>query len=128
MKIIYVSHSNNFNFKKLLYEPLRMSSLNNKVKFIFPHENSEEYYDTLGLFDSNQDIIVLAELSYISSGRDIELGMAYKGRFPIIGIYKKGSDIKGAQKFVSTKLIEYDSIEKAISKLENYFKQEKLLD
>ncbi|MEJ2268064.1 MAG: hypothetical protein P8X70_03240, partial [Nanoarchaeota archaeon] len=82
MKTIYVSHSNNFNFKELLYEALRKSSLNDKVKFIFPHKDSNEYYDTKGLFNSGQEIIVLAELSYQSTGRDIELGMAFQKDIP----------------------------------------------
>jgi hypothetical protein len=126
MKIIYVSHSNNFDFKKLLYEVLKNSSLNNKVKFIFPHENSDEYYDTKELFNSGQEIIVLAELSYKSTGRDIEMGMAFQKDISIIGIYKKGIKISGSQKFICKKLIEYDSIEKVISEIENYLEQENL--
>ncbi len=126
MKTIYTSHSCNFDFEKLLYEPLKNSYLNNKVNLILPHEKSDEYYDTKGLFNSDKKLFILAELSYSSTGRDIELGMAFQKDISIIGIYKKGTKISSSQKFICKKLIEYDFIEDAISEFEKYIEQENL--
>ena len=123
MITVYVIHSREFDFKNKLYNPLRNSSLNEKVNFIFPHENSDKPYNSKELFLSkNENLIILAEMSYDAKGRDMELGMAYIMDIPVIAIYKPGSNISGSQKLPMVNEIEYNSIEEIIEELEKVLK------
>jgi len=97
---IYISHSSGFDFKAELYLPLRNSILNKQHDLILPHENSEEPYlikDKLPEFD-----LILAEVSYPSTGQAIELGWVSMKRIPIACFYKKGSKVSSSLKTVST--------------------------
>ncbi len=80
---IYVTHSRGkFDFRDMLYIPLRGSILDPQHEIIFPHEFSDEPYDsrplmaTLGLF--------VAEVTYPSTGLGIELGVASERKVPIV--------------------------------------------
>jgi hypothetical protein len=125
MKTVYVSHSRKindseeFDFKNELYAPLRNSRLNDKVKFVFPHEDSDKPYNSKDLFLTEKDnLIVLSELSYDSKGREMELGMAHIMGIPVIAIYKPGSKISGSQRLPVVSEIEYNSVEEIIGQLE----------
>ena len=121
---IYVAHSKDFDFKKELYEPIRKSSLNSKHAFILPHEKSGKPFNSKDFLKDGCGLII-AEVSYPSTGLGIELGWADSYNVPIICIYKKGSKISGSLKVVSKSFVEYansneliSGIEKAIGRLE----------
>jgi hypothetical protein len=106
---IYVGHSRKFNFKEELYEPLKKLDHD----FTFPHKNSDEP------FNSNEFLktcdLMIAEVSFPSTGLGIEIGWADLLNIPIIFIHKKGSKISGSLKVMKGKFIEYtteDLIEK----------------
>jgi hypothetical protein len=71
---IYVSHSTSFDFKEELYKPIRSSDLNSIHEIILPHEDSNEQFKTLDLFKSGGCKLIIAEVSYPSTGQGIELG------------------------------------------------------
>jgi len=100
---IYLSHKREGDFKAELYEPLRKLS----AEFIFPHENSDEPFDSKSLFTNKQCDVVLAEVSQPSIGQGIELGWANNYGIKIICIYKKGLKISNSLKQVSSTFIEY---------------------
>lgn len=108
--IIYVSHSREFDFKNNLYQPLRTAALPG-LKFILPHETSDAPYPTRALFEQKACDLVLAEVSYPSTGQGIELGWAQMLGIPVICMYKKGTKPSGSLKVVTDRLLEYEKIE-----------------
>ena len=116
MKKIYVTHSSNFDFKSNLYDPLRASSLNKEFELILPHEKMDEPFNSRKLFDDGCDLI-LAEVSFPSTGQGIELGWANAIKIPIICIYKRKSKISGGLKVITKNFIEYETSQDLIKKL-----------
>lgn len=122
---IYVSHSRKFDYQTDLYLPLRNSFLNSKHKIILPHEESEEPFDSkfllqskkfsslqsdkLVLFESGKCDLVLAEVSYPSTGQGIELGWADANNVNIICVYKKGSEVSNSLKVICKEFFEYEN-------------------
>ena len=114
MKKIYISHSTSFDFKKELYQPLKKAGLD--YSFIYPHEKSSKPYPVKKLFLSKKCNLVIAEVSFPSTGQGIELGWANVYKIPIICIHKKGTNYSKSLKIITKKIIEYsdnlDLIEK----------------
>ncbi|KKP69485.1 hypothetical protein A2X44_03060 [candidate division CPR3 bacterium GWF2_35_18] len=123
LKKIYVSHLRNSDYKNSLYKPLRNSFLNNKYEFIFPHENSKQPYEIKKLLESNSIDIVLAEVSFPSTGQGIELGWADIYQTPIVCIYKKGVKTAYSLQKISNEFIEYENLADITKILETTFKE-----
>ncbi len=115
---IYVAHSSGFDFQKELYSSIKNSAAAQEHTFIFPHENSSEPFNSKDLFENECDL-VLAEVSYPSTGLGIELGWAEMLGIPVVCIYKTGSKISNALTKVSKTFLEYgdeQELQKAIEK------------
>ncbi|TAL14179.1 hypothetical protein EPN95_04205 [Patescibacteria group bacterium] len=112
---IYLSHSTNYDYEKDLYGPLKTSSMGREHQILFPH-------DTENSSANSKDPIlhgdlVIAEVSYPSTGQGIELGWANDGDMPILCIYKKNAKISSALRFITNELIEYENEEDMLNKL-----------
>ena len=114
---IYISHPTAFDFHTELYQPIRDSRLNNQHTIVLPHEHSDEQFDSKSFFKTCD--LIVAEVSYPSTGQGIELGWANLLHVPIISLYKKGQKFSGALKVISDTLIEYENQEDMIVKLES---------
>lgn len=112
---IYVTHSTSFDFKNELYEPIRRSGLSNKYAFALPHEKSGSQFNSKA-FMKNCDLIV-AEVSYPSTGQGIELGWADIFGVPIVSFYRTGTKPSGAVKTVCNDQIEYKDPKDLVEKL-----------
>lgn len=111
---LYLTHSSGYDYKNELYEPLK-KSLSKEYDIFFPHD---EHVDGV----KSKDIIptsyaILAEVSYPSTGQGIELGWADANNIPIICFYKSGVKISSALRFVSNRLVEYETEDDMIEKL-----------
>jgi hypothetical protein len=115
---IYVCHSTSFDFKKRLYEPIRNSGLNTKHEIVLPHEKSDSQFNSKEYLKKCD--LVIAEVSYPSTGQGIELGWANLYNVPIVCIYKFNTKPSGALKAVSNNLFEYSGKEDLIQKLKAY--------
>ncbi len=110
---VFVSHSNHFDFQNQLYLPLRKSPLNHKHKIFLPEENKKiNTKETIK--DSN---LVIAEVSFPSTGQGVEVGWADAFSIPIVCIYKEGKHFSKSLKFVTDKFISYKNAEDMIEKL-----------
>ena len=118
MKIL-VTHSSNFDYKNELYVPLRSSSLNSDHSFILPHETGQAI-PTRPFLEKKEVDLLIAEVSYPSTGQGIELGWADIFKIPVICIYKKGQIYSGSLYLVSKQFIEYESSEDLIKKITEY--------
>ena len=112
MKKIYVIHSTAFDFENDLYKILKK---NNEFEFIFPHAKENELKDSRELIAGSD--VVLAEVSYPSTGSGIEIGRAECAGVPIVAIFKKSSKVSSALKFVTSSFIEYEDLEKDFEKI-----------
>lgn len=100
---IYLAHSTKYDFQTELYEPIRQSSAYKANTIIFPHESTP--------VDSKQTIIdcdlVIAEVSYLSTGLGIELGWADSLKKPIICIHKTDYPPSRALRFICDQFFSY---------------------
>lgn len=108
---IALTHSNNLPWKEELYNVLRKASFSNENQIFFPQEN-----DTKDLI-KNSDI-VLAEVSYPSTGQGIELGWANAFDTPIICFYQEGSKISNSLKKITNIFVEYSDMDDMEKKIE----------
>lgn len=113
---IYFAHSTGFDFKNELYKPLRESDLNNKYNLMLPHELSDQQFNSKERMKNEIDVVV-AEVSYPSTGMGIELGWADAFDKPIICIYKSGTKPSGAVRALTEKVIEYTDADDFVKKL-----------
>lgn len=114
---IYISHPTAFDFHTELYQPIRNSKLNSQHTIALPHEYSDEQFDSKSFFKTCD--LIVAEVSYPSTGQGIELGWANLLHVPIICLYKEDQKFSGALKVISDTFIEYENREDMIAKLES---------
>lgn len=117
---IYVVHSSAFDFQNELYIPIRSSELNNLHQFVLPHEDGQTVNSNKFIEDAD---LILAEVSYPSTGEGIEIGWANAKGKKIVCIYKTGSKYSSSLKFISETFIEYSNNDDLINKLSNFLKQ-----
>ena len=115
---IYVAHSREFDFKNDLYTPLRRSALNERHTFILPHENSDGMRTSQEFFRTECDLVI-AEVSFPSTGLGIELGWADALKVPIVCTHKAGSTFSGSLRSVCSSFLEYSDADDLIAKIES---------
>ncbi|NTU46095.1 hypothetical protein HGA88_00540 [Candidatus Roizmanbacteria bacterium] len=112
---IYVAHAAAFDYENELYEPIRSSELSNKYTFVLPYEQRETPINSKEVLENAQ--LVIAEISYPSTGMGIELGWANLYKKPIICIHKRGTKLSRSLKIISDKFVEYEDSSDMISKI-----------
>lgn len=112
---IYVTHASSFDYQNELYRPLRESELNKKYHIVLPHEYSSKEYDSKTFLKKCD--LVLAEVSYPSTGQGIELGWADIYEVPILYFHKKGANLSGSLRVISHAFIEYENEADMLKKL-----------
>ncbi len=117
---IYIAHASNFDFKNDLYEPIRRSSLSKEYSFCLPHDSSNKLFNTKELLEKCN--LVIAEVSYPSTGMGIELGWANVFKVPIVCFYKKGTKPSNSLKIVTNLILEYRDSDDLISKIKEAIK------
>ncbi len=115
---IYITHATSFDYRNELYSPLRKSKLNMLHEIILPHENSNQHFPSKELMSTYD--LVIAEVSFPSTGQGIELGWADTCNTPIVCFYKSDKNPSSSLKALSNTFIEYTSSEDMIGKLEDY--------
>ena len=103
---IYVSHSSSFDYRSELYEPLK-ERLGMSHELILPHENNESGIDAKALIRGAD--MVLAEVSYPSTGQGIELAWAEAAGVPVVCVYKHGATPSSALGFIGLEPVGYES-------------------
>ena len=99
---ISISHSTNFDFEKELYEPIKNSFRLRNHTFFFPEDRVQNTRSVI----KNCDIMI-ADVSYPSTGTGIEIGWASTVDKPIYCIYKQGCSYSFSLKFITDKFYEY---------------------
>lgn len=109
-----MAHSSGYDFKTALYIPLRRSQLNKDHVILLPQEKGKEVItkDIIKACD-----VVIAEVSYPSTGQGIELGWADMFNMPIICIYQQGNTYSGSLTKLTRVFVPYTNSEDLIVKL-----------
>jgi nucleoside 2-deoxyribosyltransferase len=111
---IFISHASSYDYENELYEPLRKSPIFEQHEFILPMQ--KDTFDT-SLETLQSCDLVIADVSYASTGQGIELGWAHLLNIPVICIYKSGCKYSGALPEIFNTFIEYSSHEEMIQKI-----------
>ena len=121
--IIYVSHSRSFDFLKELYQPIKNSKFAANHQFIFPHETSAEAYPSRKLFMDKGCDLVLAEVSFPSTGQGIELGWADTSGIKIVCVSREGIKVSDSLKVIAKDFLIYKNGEDLVNKLSEYLQK-----
>ena len=113
---IYIAHSRSFDFQKELYQPIQDSVLSKEHIFVFPHEAGKDFFSSKELFQSGCDLVI-AEVSYVSTGVGLELGWANMLNIPIVCIYRTGSKFSNSLNIVTKVFLEYGNADELIGKI-----------
>jgi hypothetical protein len=115
---IYLSHSGSSDYENELYAPLKSSSIAREHEIFFPHDTENIDTNSKNLIASGD--LLIADVSYPSTGQGIELGWASDANISILCIYKTDSKISSSLKFVTNQFIEYKDQDDMLSKLADW--------
>lgn len=115
---IYVAHSNKFDFKTKLYDPIKNSKVLSNHNFFFPHDEVNKLVKTKEIIE-NYDLVI-AEVSLPATGLGIELGWADYSKTPILCIYENGAKFSSSLKFITNNFIEYDNSKDLLEKINDF--------
>jgi hypothetical protein len=117
---VYIAHSSSYDFAGQLYEPIKQSDLAGRHEFFLPHDDNRR--DGAGELSKdiirNSDILI-AEVSYPTTGEGIEIGWADAFGVPIACVYQEGAKPSGSLRFVSEKFATYTDAQSLIEALRN---------
>ncbi len=111
---IYISHSSNFDYQNELYRPLEQA-FSAEHDLYLPHSPENAGKNSKDIIADSD--VVLAEVSYPSTGQGIELGWAEAAEVSILCFHKTGSRPSGALDHIAMKIITYDDEHSMTSKL-----------
>lgn len=114
---IYVGHSSSIDFREKLYRPLKESSLTEEHDFVFPHEDSDELFDSKSFLREEADLFI-AEVSEASTGLGIELGWADVFDVPVLCIHREGSEVSSSLQVLNGEVKSYG--EELVSEVEKF--------
>ncbi len=105
---IYVAHSSDFDYQNELYVPLKNSEIFKQHEFILPHDDNNykherDFYKSIDL--------VIAEVSYPSTGLGIELGFLYDDNKPIYCIHQSDKKISSSISVVASNINVYSNLD-----------------
>ena len=117
---IFISHSRVYDFNSELYIPLKNSVLSSEHTFIYPHEDVKQISSKKMIEDCD---LLLAEVSFPSTGMGIELGWADMLEKRIIAIHKDDTHPSPSLQEVTKMFISYTDPQDMIEKLGGYLKK-----
>jgi hypothetical protein len=115
MKIL-VAHASNFDYETELYQPLKQSAILQQHTVIYPHDDENAEIETNSHIPDSD--LMIAEVSYPSTGAGIEIGLVQAAGIPTLFVYKTGTKPTGSLKFIKGKLVEYTDSADLVSKVE----------
>lgn len=114
---IYFSHLRDCNFKELFYDPIKDSEFAKENNIILPHDKNVDFLNVKDLIKDKKIDLIIAEVSYPSTGQGIELGRADDAGIRIICISRKNAKIANSLKLVCDEFLEYEDFSKSIEEI-----------
>ena len=103
---IYIAHSRDYDYQNELYLPIKNSDIFKEHEFILPHESNNYKHDRD--FYKNIDLVI-AEVSFPSTGLGIELGFLYDDNKPIYCIHQTDKKFSGSINVITKNIYGYNS-------------------
>lgn len=116
---LYLTHSTDYDYKMLLYTPLK-KAFQAEHDIFLPHESDSQGVESRKIITTSD--VVLAEVSLPSTGQGIELGWANDAGVNIVCFYQKGTKPSGALRFISKTFIEYSDSDALIAQFRTLLK------
>src|SRR5687768_10216732 len=113
---IYISHCGSYDYENELYKPIKESRLFEVHRFFLPHE--PQNIDTDAIDELKHTDILVAEVSFPSTGQGIELAQAKAANVPIVCFYKTGAKTSGSLRFVTNRVVEYTDTPDLLARLQ----------
>lgn len=115
---IYLGHSTGYDYQSRLYLPIKNSELWHMHQFILPHDaQTEPIHSKKSIAHCN---MMLAEVSYPSTGLGIELGWANELERPILCMYQEGHEPSKSLQLVCKHFICYSDEKSLVQRLTDY--------
>jgi nucleoside 2-deoxyribosyltransferase len=116
---IYIAHSRDFDYQSELYLPIKNSEIFKLHDIILPHDGVNYKHDR----DFYKSIdMVIAEVSYPSTGLGIELGFLYDDNKRIYCIYKDNMKISSSINAITKNIYEYKNKEDMLNIINDIIK------
>lgn len=107
---VYIAHSSNYDFINELYNPVKEIKFRpHDINFIFPHL-TDQFKNSKQLISKQIDLLI-AEVSYPSTGLGIELGWANIANVPIYCIHKTDMKYSSSLNTITDKFYNYSNTE-----------------
>lgn len=117
---IYLAHSGHYDYTSELYTPLKSSWIAEKHQIFFPHDPKNNGTKSKDIIKASD--LLIAEVSYPSTGEGIELGWADGYATPILCLYAAGSKISSSLQFITKNFIVYTDSTDMVRQLEEHLK------
>lgn len=111
---IFISHSSGFDYLNKLYKPLSESIINRDHEIFLPHEDGKDVLTKDVIKNSD---VVIAEVSFPSTGQGVELGWANVFNVPIISIHQKNAKLSGSLKYLTENFVTYENGDELVDRL-----------
>ena len=108
---IYIAHNRQIDFINDLYKPIRDTNFADH-EVVLPHEESDEPFNSREYLKTAD--LMIAEVSYPSTGIGIELGWADQYGCPIVAIHQDDCRASGSVRAVTDEVHAYSSKEELI--------------
>jgi len=115
---IYVTHSNQWEYRQKLYLPLKQSKLAKVHEIYYPHDEEQKNEHSKETI-RNSDLVI-AEVSLPATGMGVELGWAEDRNVPILCIAQEGYHVSNALKHITNYFIVYQNEQDMIEKIEKF--------
>lgn len=118
---IFFAHATDHSFKIDAYKAIRNSSLYTRHEITLPQEQGFQLpmpRETIIAHD-----ILIAECSYPSTGKGIELGWCHSAHIPILCLYHKKYQPSGSLKNVASHITVYKDYDEMIQQIEEFIQK-----
>jgi len=103
--MIYISNSNSYDYESELYEPIRQSDLYKNHQIFLSSESQNSDVNLKDILDKVD--LMIAEVSYPSTGQGIELGRADAAGIPVLCFHKSDCKPSSSVRYITDKLYSY---------------------
>jgi nucleoside 2-deoxyribosyltransferase len=120
---IYCAHATCFDFQQEFYQPLRVALAPAKAELLLTHAEAQA-----GVINTRQLIakaeLCFAEVSYSSTGMEIELGWADALGIPIVAFYRQDCVPSTSLPLIARQMIGYSTAADLVGAVQTYCAQQ----
>ena len=113
---IYIAHSSQFPYQQALYAPIQTHLAKEHI-FTLPHAEGTDTGNSKEIIEKCD--LVIAEVSYPSTGMGIELGWAHAAGIPIVCIHRSDATPSSGLKHIASSNTPYKDAAELVERIRN---------